>query len=145
MENSIYWLIVLAIFIMIEILTLGLTTIWFAAGAFIAFIVSMFVDNILFELLIFLFVSMAFIFYIRPIVIKYFKPKRIRTNYDGVIGKEAVVTIQINNIKTIGQVTVNGQEWSAKSLTGNVIEKGKVVKVYGISDVKLVVNERQLR
>lgn len=143
MENSIYWLIILAILIFIEIITLGLTTIWFAGGALIAFVVSLFVDNILLELIVFLAVSVALICFTRPIVIKYVSPKGIKTNYIGVIGKEALVDITIENSKAIGQVTVDGQEWSAKSLNGNVIEQGKVVKIQGIVDAKLIVKEEE--
>ncbi|HBY70682.1 MAG TPA: NfeD family protein, partial [Lachnospiraceae bacterium] len=30
--NSIYWIVILVVLIFIEIITLGLTTIWFAGG-----------------------------------------------------------------------------------------------------------------
>ncbi|HHU73982.1 MAG TPA: NfeD family protein [Clostridiales bacterium] len=137
---SIYWLIVLAVLILIEIITLGLTTIWFAGGALVAFIVSLFVDNIILEIILFLLVSFALLYFTRPLVIKHFNPKRTKTNYQGVIGKEAMVTITIDNMNATGQVIVDGQEWSARSLDGNVIEKGTKVKVEGISGVKLIVS-----
>jgi len=140
MMYSIYWLIVLAVLILIEIITLGLTTIWFAGGALVAFIVSLFVDNIILEIILFLLVSFALLYFTRPLVIKHFNPKRTKTNYQGVIGKEAMVTITIDNMNATGQVIVDGQEWSARSLDGNVIEKGTKVKVEGISGVKLIVS-----
>jgi membrane protein implicated in regulation of membrane protease activity len=139
--NSIYWLIVLAVLILIEIFTLGLTTIWFAGGALIAFIVSLFYDNLLLEVILFLVVSMALLYFTRPLVIKYFNPKRIKTNYEGVIGKDALVIIKIDNINATGQVLVDGQEWSAKALEGNTIEKGARVKIQGITGVKLIVTK----
>lgn len=138
--NSIYWLIVLAILIFIEIITLGLTTIWFAGGALVAFIVSLFYDNLLLELILFLVISMALLYFTRPLVLKYFNPKRTKTNYEGVIGKEALVIVAINNINAEGQVVVDGQEWSARSLEGSILEKGTKVKVQGISGVKLMVS-----
>lgn len=141
MANSVYWLIILAVLILIEIMTLGLTTIWFAGGALAAFIASLVVDNLLLEIIVFLTVSMVLLFFTRPLVLKYFNPKRIKTNYEGVIGKTALVIVTIDNLKAEGQVTVDGQEWSAKSLDGNVIEKGNVVKVQGISGVKLFVTK----
>lgn len=140
MMNSIYWLIVLAILIFIEIITLGLTTIWFAGGALVAFIVSLFYDNLLLELVLFLLVSMALLYFTRPLVLKYFNPKRTKTNYEGVIGKEALVIVTIDNINAVGQVVVDGQEWSARSLEGVVLEKGTKVSVQGISGVKLMVS-----
>jgi len=137
--NSIYWLIVLAILIFIEILTLGLTTIWFAGGALVSFIVSLFYDNLLIEIILFLIISLVLLYFTRPIVLKYFNPKRIKTNYEGVIGKEALVITTIDNINAVGQVSVDGQEWSAKSLERNIIEKGSTVRVQGITGVKLMV------
>jgi membrane protein implicated in regulation of membrane protease activity len=138
--NSIYWLIVLAVLIFIEIITLGLTTIWFAGGALIAFIVSLFFDNLLVEIILFLVVSLALLYFTRPFVIRYFNPKRTKTNYEGVIGKDALVITTIDNMKAEGQVTVDGQEWSARSLEGSIIEKGVKVKIQGISGVKLIVS-----
>jgi membrane protein implicated in regulation of membrane protease activity len=134
------WLIILAILIFIEILTLGLTTIWFAGGALIAFIVSLFFDNLLLEIILFLVVSMVLLYFTRPLVLKYFNPRRIKTNYEGVIGKVVIVTITIDNMNAVGQVVVDGQEWSAKALDDVVIEKGTKVKVSGISGVKLIVS-----
>lgn len=140
MTNSILWLIILAILIFIEILTLGLTTIWFAGGALIAFIVSLFFDNLLLEIILFLVVSMVLLYFTRPLVLKYFNPKRIKTNYEGVIGKVAMVTIKIDNMNAVGQVVVDGQEWSARALDDVVIENGTKVKIHGISGVKLMVS-----
>ncbi|MDF2537888.1 MAG: putative rane protein [Herbinix sp.] len=137
--DPVYWLIVLAVLIFIEIITLGLTTIWFAGGALVAFIVSLFFDNLLVEVIIFLIVSLVLLYFTRPVIVKYFNPKRVKTNYEGVIGKEAMVLITIDNINATGQVLVDGQEWSAKSLDGNMIEKGSKVKIQGISGVKLIV------
>jgi membrane protein implicated in regulation of membrane protease activity len=140
MIHSVYWLIILIVLIFIEMMTLGLTTIWFAGGALAAFVVSLFYDNLIVELIVFLVVSIALLYFTRPLVIKYFNPQRTRTNYEGVIGKDAIVIITIDNVKAIGQVTVDGQEWSARSLEGEIIEKGTRVKVQGISGVKLIVN-----
>jgi membrane protein implicated in regulation of membrane protease activity len=139
--NSIAWLVLLAILILIEIITLGLTTIWFAGGALVAFIVSLFVDNLLLEMILFLTVSLILLYFTRPFIIKYFNPGRVKTNYMGVIGKEAVVTVTIDNINAAGQVMVDGQEWSARSVNGEMIEKGATVIVKSISGVKLMVSK----
>jgi membrane protein implicated in regulation of membrane protease activity len=140
MTNSILWLLILAILIFIEIITLGLTTIWFAGGALVAFIISLFIDNLLLELILFLVVSMVLLYFTRPLVLKYFNPKRTKTNYEGVIGKVALVITTIDNMNAVGQVIVDGQEWSAKAMEDVVIEKGHKVKVHGITGVKLIVS-----
>lgn len=139
MTNSIFWLILIAVLLFIEIMTLGMVTIWFATGALAAFIISLLFDNLIFEVMVFLLLSIALLSFIRPLTIKYINPKRIKTNYPGVIGKQATVIVTIDNQKAVGRVSVEGQEWSAKSLDGTVIVAETTVKVQGISGVKLIV------
>ena len=140
MTNSILWLLILAILIFIEIITLGLTTIWFAGGALVAFVISLFYDNLLLELILFLVVSMVLLYFTRPLVLKYFNPKRTKTNYEGVIGKVALVTATIDNMNATGQVVVEGQEWSAKAMEDVIIQKDEKVRIHGITGVKLIVS-----
>jgi membrane protein implicated in regulation of membrane protease activity len=141
MTNSIYWLLILAVLIFIEIITLGLTTIWFAVGALVAFIISLFFDNLILEIILFLMVSLSLLYFTRPLVLRYIHPKNGKMNYEGVIGKDAVVLITIDNISRTGKVNVEGQEWSARSYEGSVIEEGSAVKIQGISGAKLVVSK----
>lgn len=143
MTNSMAWLIILAILLLIEIITLGLTTIWFAGGTLVAFIVSLFYDNLLLEIILFMVVSLLLLYFTRPYVIKYFNPKRVKTNYEGLVGKEALVTTAIDNIQAQGQVIVDGQEWSARSSDGSCIEVGVRVIIQDISGVKLIVKEEE--
>ncbi|HBY70681.1 MAG TPA: NfeD family protein, partial [Lachnospiraceae bacterium] len=79
-----------------------------------------------------------------PVILKYFNPKRTKTNYEGVIGKEALVIVPIDNIKATGQVLVDGQEWSAKTADGSRIEKDVKVMVQGITGVKLIVSPKNM-
>lgn len=139
MMNPMAWLILLALLIFVEIITLGLTTIWFAGGALVAFIVSLFYDNLLLEISLFLVVSLVLLIFTRPVVKKYFNNSRVKTNYEAIIGKEALVTATIDNDRAAGLAVVDGQEWSARSVDGTVIEKGTKVIVKNISGVKLMV------
>ncbi len=141
MTNSMVWLILLAVLLLIEIITLGLTTIWFAGGALVAFIVSLFYDNLLLEIILFIVVALVLLYFTRPYVVKYFNPKRIKTNYEALIGKEALVTIGIDNLLGQGQVIVGGQEWTARSSDGSKIEAGEKVVIKEISGVKLIVKK----
>ena len=144
MVNSIAWLILLAFLILVEFVTLGLTTIWFAGGALVAFIVSLFYDNLLLEVILFLVVSLALLFFTRPIVKRYFNSTRVKTNYEAVIGMEALVTTRIDNINSTGLATVNGQEWTARSVDGSIIEEGTKVVIESISGVKLMVRKKEV-
>ncbi len=141
--NSILWIIVLAILILIEILTLGITTIWFAGGALAAFIVSLFFDNLILEIILFFAVSFALLYFTRPIVLRYFRSGEAKTGYEGVIGKEATVLEDIDNTSGTGKVDVDGQEWSARSLEGEILENGCKVVIRGITGAKLIVVRAQ--
>ncbi|HPU62569.1 MAG TPA: NfeD family protein [Mobilitalea sp.] len=138
--NSMLWLILLAILLIVEMATLGLTTIWFAGGALVAFIVSLFYDNLLLEISLFLVISLLLLIFTRPFVKKYFNSTRVKTNYEAIIGKEAIVTATIDNDTNTGLAIVNGQEWSARSVDGSKIEKGTRVIIENISGVKLMVS-----
>lgn len=141
--NSIFWLIILALLILIEIITLGITTIWFAGGALTAFIVSLFYDNLILEIILFAAVSIALLYFTRPVVMKYYSNKSQKSDYEGVIGREAIVIATVDNMNTDGQVDVEGQVWSARSLDGNIFEEGTKVTVKGISGAKLIVSNVQ--
>lgn len=141
MTNSIYWLLILAVLILIEIIALNLITIWFAAGALLAFVTSLLYDNLVLELILFLAASLALLYFIRPLILRYFNPKKAKTSYQGVIGKDGLVNTTIDNIGRTGKVTVDGQEWSAISFEGSIIEEGSKVKIHAISGVKLIVSK----
>ena len=139
MTNSIYWLLILAVLVFIEIITLGLSAIWFAVGALIAFIISLIYDDFLLEIVMFIITALALLYFIRPVVLNCFHSKNVSMKYPG-IGRNAVVLDTIDNRKETGSVRIDGQEWSACSFEGTVIEKGAMVKISGISGKRLVVS-----
>lgn len=143
MINSMSWLLILAILIFIEFLTLGLTTIWFAGGALVAFVVSLFFDNLVVEIVLFVIVSLVLLFFTRPLIIKIYNPKKVKTNYEGLVGTTGIVTMAINNVSAEGQVKVNGQIWSARSADDSVIEEGTKVVIHNIAGVKLIVSKKE--
>ena len=138
------WVILLVLFVVIEVLTMGLTTIWFAGGALVAAITAALRLPAYIQIATFIVVSFVLIIFTRPIAVRYFNKDRVKTNAESIVGKKAIVTGAIDNIKASGQVTVAGMEWSARSLSDDItIEEGKVVTVVAISGVKLIVEERK--
>ena len=138
----ILWLIVLVAALVIEAMTMGLTTIWFGGGALAAMIVELLNGSISIQVIVFLIISLILLFYTRPIAVKHFNKKRERTNLDTVIGKTAVVTIPIHNLKETGQVMLDGKEWTARSNdSSKQFDKDALVKVVAIRGVKLMVEE----
>lgn len=141
--EPIYWLIVLAVLLLIEIFTLGLTTIWFAGGAMIAFFASLLGVNEVIQIVLFFTISLLLLFFTRPLALRYFNKQRTITNSESLIGKEAKVTETIDNDNQVGTVIVNGLEWTARSSDNLVIEQGTKVIIKEITGVKLIVTKNR--
>ena len=138
------WLIILVVLVVIEIFTLGLTTIWFAGGALVAIAVAALGGPVWLHVLTAVIVSAVLLFFTRPVAVKYFNRDRERTNAESLVGRQAIVTGEINNLQGIGQVAVNGMEWTARTITdGQVIKTGEVVAIRGINGVKLLVEREE--
>ena len=136
------WLAVLAACVVIEIATMGLTTIWFAGGALVAVVLAMFNVSFYVQAGAFLVVSIVLLVSTRSFAMKFFNQQRVKTNVDSIIGKKAIVLTEINNLKEQGQVSMNGMEWSARAYEeGCIIPAGAVVEVKEIRGVKLIVLE----
>jgi len=140
MTMMIIWLVVLIIAVVVEVLTLGLTTIWFAGGALVAIVATLLHAPIAIQVVLFFLISLLLLFFTRPVAVKYFNRDRVKTNVESLMGRQAIVISEINNIQGTGQVTVGGQQWSARSVDDNVvIPAGAVVNVLSIKGVKLIV------
>ena len=144
MSMTMFWLIVLVVLVVIELLTMGLTTIWFAGGALIATIAAVLGAPMVVQVILFLVVSGVLIIFTRPLAVKYFNKDRVRTNAESLVGRQAIVISEIDNLQGIGQVNVGGMEWSARTrIDGVRLLFGTVITVQGINGVKLIVEERK--
>ena len=136
---TVIWIAVLIGGVAIEVATLNLVSIWFAVGGLAAFIALSLGASFLVQLIVFAVVSAVMLCLIRPLTTDILKPKGAKTNADRIIGETAIVTEQISNASTKGQIKISGQIWSAKSDNGNVINEGETVKIIAISGVKAIV------
>ena len=145
-DMVIFWLVVMVALIVIELATLGLTTIWFACGALVAVVAAALDAPLLLQILMFVVVSFAVLLAVRPIAVKYFNKDRTRTNIESMIGRQAIVVGEIDNMQGIGQVSVNGMEWSARSTINELkIAVGRVVVIRAVDGVKLIVEENKTK
>lgn len=145
MNEVTIWLAVLVVCVGIEIATMGLTTIWFAGGALVSAILAALNAPLWLQIVAFFAVSLILLYLTRPVAVKYFNKDRVKTNVESLIGRQAIVISEIDNLQGIGQVTVGGQEWSARSVKDDVqLPVGSVVVVRSVSGVKLIVEEKDL-
>lgn len=133
------WLIILVVLALAEAATINLVSIWFAAGALVALLVSLFCQNFWIQLVLFILVSALCLALVRPLAQKKFTPHLRPTNLDLLLGQDAVVTEDIDNLASTGQVKVGGQIWTARNEVEEPIPAGTIVQVLRIEGVKIIV------
>ena len=145
MMEAIIWLVLMVVFLIAEAVTVATISLWFAAGALVALLVSLLGLQVWLQVVLFLLVSGVLLACLRPMVKRHFTPKLTRTNVDAIVGTRAVVTAEIDNVCAAGQVKLNGMDWSARSATGEIIPAGTQVRVERVEGVKLFVTPVEKR
>ena len=137
--ESIIWLVLMVVFLIAEALTVSMISLWFAAGAVVALLLSLLHLQVWLQVVLFLLVSGVLLACLRPIVRRHFTPKLTPTNVDAIVGTKCLVTAEIDNVCAAGQVKLNGIEWSARSVNGQIIPEGTLVRVERVEGVKVFV------
>ena len=141
-RELIFWLVLLVVLLVIEMATLGLTTIWFAGGAAAAVVASILGAGLVVQIVVFLAVSILLLVFTRPFAAKYINKNRVRTNVDSLLGQKAVVTQDIDNLAGTGEARADGKVWMARTENdGEQIVCGTTVTILGVSGVKLIVEK----
>lgn len=140
----IYWLGLFIVLLVIEICTLGLTTVWFAGGALIACGAAALGLGVGVQLILFIAVSAVLLVFTRPYAMKHFNKERVKTNAEALIGEDARVLEAVDEMCGTGRVVVRGIEWAAKAESCDVpLVKDEIVTVAAIEGVKLIVKKKE--
>ncbi|MEG1165582.1 MAG: NfeD family protein [Oscillospiraceae bacterium] len=140
---TIIWAVLIVVFIIVEAATAGLASIWFAVGGVAAIISAFFHAEIWLQITIFVVVSVATLLITRPLAKKYLNTKTESTNADRVIGKVATITERVDNVAGTGSATVGGRAWTARSVSGEILEPGTATVITAIEGVKLIVRPQE--
>ena len=136
--SYIAWLVVFVVFAALELVSLGLTCIWFAIGALAGCVAALLGANWIVQAVVFLVVTMVVLIFIRPFAIKYVNNKAEKTNVESMAGKQGKV---VDNINAKGMIKVDGMEWTARSVDGEIIPKDSLVTVVSVEGVKAMVRK----
>lgn len=137
------WLCASILFFVVEAIVPGVVCLWFGIGAVAALAVSAFTESIAIQTAVFLVVSVLLLAFLRRYTKKFSERNKTKTNFDRIIGERAIVTETIDNISARGKISVLGMEWSARSESGERIEKGSVVTVMNVSGVSALVEKNK--
>lgn len=139
------WLIIAGICLIAEAFTSGFLIFWFAIGALITMIVSLFTTNIIIQTTVFIISSTILIFATKPFVKKFSKnTDTVKTNVYSIIGKTGLVIEEIDSLHSKGQIKVDGEVWSAISVNDTIIPKNSEVEVLEVKGVKVIVTPIKL-
>lgn len=138
--SVVFWAVAVVAFVILELATVGLASIWFALGALCALIATLLGAQLWLQIVWFAVVSVGTLLLTRPLAKKYINSRTMATNADRVIGKRAVVKERIDELAGTGAVLADGKMWSARTLDGATAEPGDVVTVREIRGVKLIVS-----
>ena len=136
---TIIWIAAIIIFGIAEAATAGLVSIWFVAGAVAALVATELGAALWLQFATFLVVSILALTATRPLARKMLDKTIVPTNADRVLHHEAKVTETVDNENATGAVYIDGKTWTARSDSGEIIEKGKMAKIVRMEGVKLYV------
>ena len=144
-----FWLALAIALLVFELITVQLVSVWFAMGAGVTAIVTAIVESaggsldVVWQVAIFVVVSGVLLLSTRKLAIKLLKKNnKQETNLELNIGKIAVVTERIDNVRGEGAVKINGLEWSARSVDDSIIEKEELVIFKEIQGNKALVERK---
>jgi membrane protein implicated in regulation of membrane protease activity len=135
---QLFWLIIIILLSIIEAFTINLVSIWFIVSGIITLVISLFTNNIIIQIAVFILLGVILLLSTKNILQKYLTSKTERTNYDRIIGMNGIVTEKITK-NTIGEVKVDGKLWSAYA--DKTIQKDSIVEVLEINSTKIKVKE----
>lgn len=133
------WLGLIVAFIAVEAATVNLVSIWFIGGAVAGLVCAILDVSVLLQWTVFIAVSAGLLALLRPVLKKYLRVKPTKTNADRLVGQEALVTEQIDNLRETGAIRINGVLWTAKSADDTQIPIGTRVVIERIEGAKVYV------
>ena len=134
------WIIVCILGLILELSSGDFFIMCFAIGALVAIIPSVLGASITWQVIVFAVVSALSLMFVRPVALKYFhksKDERL-SNADALIGQEGRVS-QTIEAGGFGRVAVDGDDWKAKSVDGQAIEKDTKVRIVSRESIIITV------
>ncbi|MCD8006152.1 MAG: NfeD family protein [Oscillospiraceae bacterium] len=136
------WLIAVIAFIVLEAVTYQLVSVWFVIGSLGGLVAAALGANLGIQIAVFVILSALMLAVLRPLSMKFLKPKGLKTNTDRLIGEDVLITEDVSNINETGKGKISGMTWTVRSESGEDIPKDSVATVSRIEGVKLIVKAK---
>lgn len=138
---TLIWFILMVVFVVLEVGTYQLVSVWFALGAIASLLVSLFHTSPIVQFVVFVVVSGVALVASRPLCKKLQSAPKEKTNADRVIGQTAKVISPVAfHVK--GRVELEGLTWAAEAQQeGDSFSPGDYVVVKRIEGVTVYVEK----
>lgn len=135
------WIIIAVILFILEIFTSGFLVACFGVGCIVAGVIAACGFGLNVQIISFSVTTLLSLFLIRPFITKWLSKKsdKIKTNVEALIGETGIVTVTVDNSKNTGRVKVQGDDWRAESLNGEILDIGTKIEVTEIKSTTLIV------
>ncbi len=140
--NMLIWLVGIIVFVILEAVTYQIVSIWFAVGAVGGLIAQALGAGFTTEMIVFFAVSIVCLLCLRPVSRKMLKSRGTKTNIDGMIGKEILITQEIDNLRGSGEGKVDGMTWTVRSSDNSQMPEGDIAVIEKVEGVKLIVKRK---
>ncbi|MGE5543616.1 MAG: NfeD family protein [Bacillota bacterium] len=136
------WLIIAIVCGIIEVATMGFWFLWLALSALLLSLLAWLnvVTALSAQVIVFGAITIFFIIFTRPLVVRVFKTNEVKSNVDALIGLTGIVTMEIVPPES-GQVKLQGEIWTARS--DQRLNQDSLVKVRSVEGVTLYVEPVQ--
>ena len=136
------WLGIIVFSLIAEFISVSMTSLWFAFGGLVSLILaSTGKVDILWQVIVFVLVSLAFLISLRKLALKFLFKKDEKTNVDALAGKEFFLLTEINE-QNAGTLKMDGVVWSCISVNEKeTIPEGTKVQIVEVKGNKLVVKK----
>lgn len=131
---GIFWLILAAVMLVIELATVSLVSIWFVAGALVAALLAFLHLGLWIQIAAFILVSVVLFCFFKDRLQAFFRYRHDGSGASLILGKTGKVTSPIQEHQD-GRILVDGQDWKASAPQS--LPTGTAVKVIGMHGVTL--------
>lgn len=131
--NALFWGVAAGIFLIIEVIIPGLISIWMALASFILLFLSFAIKNSVWETIIFLILSLIFMFGTRPFVMREINNIK-KENIDQTVNIHIIDVIDVDSEIKEYTIRYKGVLWSA--LSSDTFIKGDIVKIVSFNGNK---------
>lgn len=143
MPDWVIWILIALAFGAVELATVSFFSSLFALGALVAALSTVFVAQWTWQAVVFIVASVCFVLLLRPVMLNAIGKGQHMTNVNRLIGLPGSVIVAVDNTQGVGQIKVEGEVWTARSLTGEPIPVDTRVEIVRIEGVRAVVKIKE--